>query len=103
VTGQGISAPRPADAVEASSWTTGHLTFRGVPLRDAVAEVNRYSPRKIVLEDADRFANEPVSGVFDVGDTGAFVTAVTTVFDLQAKAPGEGVIRLAPRQPSNPA
>jgi transmembrane sensor len=103
VTGQGISVPRPADAVEASSWTTGHLTFRGVPLRDAVAEVNRYSPRKIVLEDADRVANEPVSGVFDVGDTGAFVTAVTTVFDLQAKAPGEGVIRLAPRQPSNPA
>ena len=99
VTDRGMSAPRAADAVEASSWTTGHLTFRGVPLRDAVAEVNRYSARKIVLESADRFAGEPVSGVFDVGDTGAFVTAVSTVFDLQADPASEGVIRLAPRAP----
>jgi transmembrane sensor len=103
VTGRGISAPRPADAAEASGWTTGHLTFRGVPLRDAVAEVNRYSHRKIVLDGADRFAAEPVSGVFDIGDTGAFVTAVSMVFDLQASPASQGVIRLVPRTASPPA
>jgi transmembrane sensor len=98
VTGQGVSQPRPADAAETSSWTTGRLTFRGAPLRDAVAEVNRYSKRKIVLAVPDSVAAEPVSGVFDVGDTDAVVAALTMFFDLEASPPDGAVIRLAPRR-----
>lgn len=101
VSGQGVSKPRPADAAETSSWTTGRLTFRGAPLREAVAEVNRYSKRKIVLAVPDRLAAEPVSGVFDVGDTDAVVAALKMVFDLEASSPEDAVIRLAPR--STPA
>jgi transmembrane sensor len=96
-TPQGLSAPRAADAAEASSWTTGRLRFRDVPLRQAVAEVNRYSSRKVVLEGSPSLAAEPVSGEFDVGDTGAFVTALTVSFDLQESGSSPAEIRLVPR------
>lgn len=86
---------RTVDAAAATSWTTGRLVFRGAPLAAAIAEVNRYSPRKIVLEDP-KLAATPVTGVFDSGDTDAFVTAVSDVYDLRVDAVGEREIRLKP-------
>lgn len=98
VTAHGISAPRSTDAVDAASWTTGRLRFRNMPLSDAVAEVNRYSDRKLVLDAPAALAAEPVTGEFDVGDTEAFVTALTVSFDLQASDTTSRSIRLAPRR-----
>ena len=40
--------------------------------------------RDKVVVDAARFERVPVSGVFDVGDTEAFVAAVSDLFELQA-------------------
>ena len=95
VTAAGLSAPRSADAAEAAGWTTGRLTFRGVPLRGAIDEINRYSKKKIVLVAGSDTANEPVSGQFEPGDTATFVKAVEAVFDLYASDTGRE-IRLAP-------
>jgi transmembrane sensor len=81
-----------------TSWTTGRLRFRETPLAEAVAEVNRYSQTKIVLE-ARRVEAERVSGVFDTGDTKAFVSAVTEIFGLTATTSPEG-IRLRAREPA---
>jgi len=86
---------RTVDAGVATSWTTGRLVFRGVPLAEAIAEVNRYSPRKVVLEAPD-LAATPVTGAFDTGDTDAFVAAVGDVYDLRAEPVGEREIRLKP-------
>ncbi len=98
--GQSISTegaaptPRPVDVATATSWTSGRLTFRSMPLAQAVAEVNRYSRDKVVV-DAERLKSVPVSGVFDVGDTEAFVVAVCDLFELQAERQ-HGEIRLTP-------
>jgi len=94
VTQDGLSTVRAADAVAAAGWTTGRLTFRDMALRDAVAEMNRYSERKIVLETPAAVANEPVSGEFNVGDTRAFVTAVSLSFGLEAQWRPDGGIHL---------
>jgi transmembrane sensor len=96
VSAAGISPPQAANAVEVAGWTTGRLTFRGVPLRIAVQEINRYSEKKIVLTDSGAVADEPVSGQFEPGDTATFLAAVEAVFDLQASDAGRE-IRLAPR------
>jgi transmembrane sensor len=72
------------DAEAATSWTGGRLTFRGTPLAEAVAEVNRYSRRQIVLEAPDLRGLE-VDGVFETGDPGSFVSALTTLFPLRAR------------------
>lgn len=89
--GQGFSArgdqiepPRPVDVAAATSWTSGRLVFRATPLKEAAAEVNRYSTEKIVLE-TPQLETVPVSGVFDVGDTRAFVAAVSDLFNLKAE------------------
>jgi len=99
VTADGISAPRTTNAAEAVGWTTGRLTFRGVPLQAAIDEVNRYSRRKIVLTDDGDLAKEPVSGIFEPGDTASFVAAVDAVFGLRVVSETPGEIRLAPRAP----
>jgi transmembrane sensor len=96
VTRQGLSPTVATDAADAASWTGGRLAFRGLPLGQAVQEVNRYSRRRVILDRPADLARQPVSGAFDVGDTQAFVAAVTALFDLQAAPAANGDIRLKP-------
>jgi transmembrane sensor len=93
----GASAPHSTDAAAATSWTTGRLRFRETPLAAAVAEVNRYSRGKIVLE-ADHLRSVQVNGVFDAGDSQAFVSAVSELFGLDAATGPDGAVILRPRR-----
>jgi len=101
VTPAGITAPHATEADETTGWTSGRLTFHGMSLQDAVAEVNRYAVHKIELTGPATLAQQPISGVFDAGDTSSFVSAVTLEFDLQSTVDSNGAIRLSPR-PSTP-
>ena len=84
-----------ADAAGATSWTTGRLVFRDTPLAAAIAEVNRYSDRKVELAGAG-LAARPVSGFFDVGDSESFARAAADLFDLSLSRGADGAWRLAP-------
>jgi transmembrane sensor len=102
ITVDGVAtAPEPTLAADATSWTTGRLRFRETPLATAVDEVNRYSRAKIVLDDA-RVQSVRVNGVFDTGDSRAFLSAVTALFDLEA-VPDRGGTILRARTPSSPS
>jgi transmembrane sensor len=83
--------PRPVDVAQVTSWTTGRLRFVDTPLASAVAEVNRYSRMKILL-DASEVEQVRINGVFDAGDTNAFVSAVTELFSLTAVRTTRGVV-----------
>jgi len=87
------AAPQAADVPAATSWTSGRLTFHALPLAAAVDEVNRYSPHKVEL-GAGAPTNEPVSGVFNTGDTDAFVGAVADLYGLRVEPLADGRIRL---------
>lgn len=63
------------DVERAVSWTSGRLHFRNEPMAAAVAEVNRYSKRKIVIRDSS-IADLPIVGTFPTGDVDAFVRAI---------------------------
>jgi transmembrane sensor len=102
VSDRGRLASRRVDAAQASSWTTGRLVFHGEALKDAVAEVNRYSTAKIVLDGPPQLADQPVSGVFDAGDTASFVAAARTLFALQSTVDSRGSVHLTPGQ-TNPS
>ncbi len=91
--------PQVADAATTTSWTTGRLRFSETPLVEAIAEVNRYSRTKITL-DASHVAEERVSGVFDTGDTKAFVSAVTEIFSLKANTTPDGIVLRAGEPPT---
>jgi len=97
--GQQLATSRPdvrplaVDPAVATSWSQGRLVFREAPLREAVAEVNRYLPDKIVLADGP-VGDVAVNGVFATGDREAFVSAVSDLFGLTAQPQADGGVRL---------
>ena len=90
---EGWSAPEPADVTALTSWTTGWLTFRDMPLREAIAEVNRYTAHRLVLADGSH-ASQRVNGSFRSGDVAAFVEAVTALYALKAEPQADGTTLL---------
>lgn len=81
------------DVELATSWTTGRLTFRSMPLGAAIAEVNRYSRTQIELQAPGHQAVQ-VDGVFETGDPDAFIAAVTALYPLRAHRLDAGRILL---------
>lgn len=63
------------DVVKATGWVRDQLIFQAEPLADVVAEMNRYSVRKIVIADA-AVGGTLVSGNFRPGDVEGFARAV---------------------------
>jgi transmembrane sensor len=90
-----MPTPTAIDTPSATSWTTGALTFQGVPLSQAVAELNRYSHDKIILGPGVP-ADRAVTGVFSTGDKDDFVAAVSSVFDLKSVRKANGDLELQP-------
>ena len=84
---------RTVDVAAASSWTEGRLTFVDAPLGDAVAEVNRYLSRPVVLGDGVD-AGVAVNGVFRAGDREAFVAAASGALGLRPTKQADGTVRL---------
>ena len=93
--GAGLSRPRKIDVVAATSWRSGRIVFQAVPLHAAVAEFNRYSRRRIVLEPGPA-ADALVTGAFDSDNLAAFVSAVGELNGLQAVDTNPDVIVLKP-------
>lgn len=63
------------DVKKETSWTRGRLVFMHDPLSKAIAEVNRYSARKLIFEDGT-IPDKQIVGVFSAGDTDGFVKAL---------------------------
>jgi transmembrane sensor len=65
-----------------TAWMRGQLIFHDTPLRDAVAEFNRYSTMQIKFTSA-AIGEIPVGGVFRIGDSASFAAAVAQSRDLR--------------------
>jgi len=70
------------------AWRTRLVVFDGEPLREALAEMNRYSQRRIVVDDPV-LAERRIVGVFSTTDTQTFVSAMTATLGLEAVVSGE--------------
>lgn len=71
------------DASRSLAWESGQLSFDDEPLLSAAERLNRYSQEKIVVAD-QATANLRVNGVFNAGDTAAFVEGVTALYPVHA-------------------
>ena len=92
------ATPRMHEAVDverAMAWREGKLVFDDESLADAVARVNNYSRVKIVVEDAPARALK-ISGIFNAGDTPAFVEAVQSYFPVEVST-GESTVEIRSR------
>jgi transmembrane sensor len=73
-----------------TAWQRGQLIFDRTPLREAIAEFNRYGKVKIRL-DADLIGEIPIGGVFRIGDVLSFTDTVAASHDLSVERKGDEV------------
>jgi transmembrane sensor len=78
------------------SWRSGYVTFRDTPLPDAVADFNRYSVRKIVIDDPSLSAIQ-IGGRFRSNDADAFLSLLQTGFPIKVSQ-SSGSVHLTRRE-----
>ena len=91
---QGIEEPtRVEDPAEATAWQTGRLAFHLEPLRYVLEDVNRYAPKRIVLED-NALGTLVITGTVERKNITGWVGSLERAFELQAiEEPDRIVIR----------
>lgn len=62
------------DITRETSWVEGLLRFRDEPMGQVAAELNRYSRKKVIIDDP-ALAARPIQGAFAAGDVDEFVRA----------------------------
>jgi transmembrane sensor len=70
-----VKKRRMADIRRLVSWQMGRLEFDNTPLAQAVAEINRYFEKPILIDDP-KIAKMRITGVFRTGDVRAAVFAI---------------------------
>jgi transmembrane sensor len=96
-------APAKVDAprVEAvTAWRRGEVMLDDTPLPDAVAEMNRYSKKPLIIH-GNSIAALRVSGIYHTGDSEGFSQSVAQLYGLQVTQEGDQ-IHLRAAAPSTP-
>lgn len=99
VAGQGIQGAGgelkvgSADVEGATAWRLGRLVVRDRPLSEVVADFNRYSSDRLVLQD-EKAGAVRVSGSFRYDGGREFVLALASGFDLVVKHEADGAWRI---------
>ncbi|MDV6330697.1 FecR family protein [Asticcacaulis sp. 201] len=73
-----------ADIDRVSNWRRGRVYFNETPLRDAVADMNRYTRTRLVIATPG-IADMPVSGVYRVGASDSFARALGLAYPVQVQ------------------
>jgi transmembrane sensor len=81
------------DTAVATAWRSGVLKFVDEPLRNVVADLNRYSERGIVIEDAGLEAL-PYTGTVFTGRIDQWLVALEDAFPLYVEDSGRARVRL---------
>ncbi len=79
------------DAQALTSWTKGFQVFNATPLAQAVAEINRYSQRKMRLADPTLGTLE-LSGSFHLGDVSGVANVLPYVLPVKVRTEGDEII-----------
>jgi transmembrane sensor len=91
-----VAAVARVNVANETSWTQGQIVLRDTPLREGVAQVNRYLTDKIEL-DAPGLEATPINGVFKTGDRDAFVAMASGALGLEVSGVQGGGVRLSER------
>jgi len=86
-----IDQPAPAQVEQLLSWRTGYIIFRDTALADAVADFNRYSARKIFIEDP-AIAGIRIGGNFRSGDADAFLWLLQSGFPINVEQRSDRIV-----------
>lgn len=82
--GAAIEALTPLDVSRRLAWQERRLEFGPTPLREIVAEFNRYSPRRLVIAEP-ALGDLSVGGSFRVGDEETLLRFLQASFPIEAE------------------
>jgi transmembrane sensor len=85
----------PAEVARRLAWRKGMLIFNGQPLQTAIAELNRYNRREIVVTD-DRLGMRLIFGVFRASDAQTFIESLESRLGARAVNAADGKVLLLP-------
>lgn len=92
----GINSEQLATLQPALAWTEGKIIFRGETLTQAIEQVNRHSAHRVSIIDA-RINSLPVYGVFNLGDSLGFLSALEKSYNIHAVSESPDLTYLAYR------
>ncbi|WP_168735307.1 FecR family protein [Pseudothauera rhizosphaerae] len=84
----------PAAAVDlevASAWQRGNIVFRATPLSDAVEEINRYRPGRVMLT-SEALAARQISGQFQIHNLDEAIRQIQQIYDADVTWLPAGVV-----------
>ena len=81
------------DVGRETSWLRGQITFDDAPLGEIVAELNRYSTRKLVITD-ERLAAVRLGGIYTPGDIAGFSRALRAYGVAEVSEGPDGQLRV---------
>ncbi|ESQ87142.1 FecR family protein [Asticcacaulis benevestitus] len=73
-----------AEIDRVTNWRRGRVWFNETPLRDAVADMNRYTRTQLVIATPG-IADMPVSGVYRVGASESFAQALSLAYPVKVQ------------------
>lgn len=86
-----VNTPPPAQFERLTAWRHGQLVFSDTTLREAVAEMNRYSSTSLIIETPGA-GSLPITGVFKIRDSSQFAQTVASLYDLTVVAQEERIV-----------
>ncbi len=88
-----VDTVTPTAITKTLAWREGAIVFDGEPLTDAIAELNRYTDRRVVLADASLHQMR-VGGRFRAGDVDGFLEALTKALPVTTQRTADGSIQV---------
>lgn len=84
-------APGDADG----AWVQGRLVFDRTPLREALAEVQRYRSAPIRLYDDGRLGRQTLTGVFDTAQTDRLLDLLPDILNARVQRQPDGSVDIS--------
>lgn len=93
VSDTGAEALRAVDPSEAYSWRVGRLVYRGTPLADVVADMNRQFVQQVEIGDP-QLAATPITGVIVLDEPKAVMSRLTLMLPIRTVPSDRGLLLL---------
>jgi transmembrane sensor len=89
----GVEELKAVDPQEAFSWRAGRLVYRGQPLADVVADLNRQFVEQIEIADPE-LGKIPITGVIVLDDPRSITTRLSLMLPIRSVPSERGLLLL---------
>jgi len=86
-----VAAPVRDETGSGSAWRDGAVAFQDTPLAEAVEEINRYRPGRVMLMD-DALAGRRISGRFAIGALDQAIVLIERLYQARVRRIGDVVL-----------